>query len=189
MRLFMQFAFVIDPVHLLKAYKDTSVAMMRALQARGQAIFVIDQSEIYWSRRQVLARARAITVADDHHHWYTVAEPVVRALSSFAAVVMRKDPPFDMEYVYTTYLLELAEREGARVINRPRAIRDHNEKWPSPLFRNLPFRRWSHAPPICSMPSSTSTATSSSSRSTAWAERRFFACVRTIRIAMSSSRP
>jgi glutathione synthase len=124
----MEFAFVVDPIHLLKAYKDTSVAMMRALQKRGESLFVIEQTDIFWSGRQTLARARPLTVADDHHDWHRVGEPVVRPLASFAAVLMRKDPPFDMEYVYSTYLLELAEREGARVINRPRAIRDHNEK-------------------------------------------------------------
>jgi glutathione synthase len=124
----MEFAFVVDPVHLLKAYKDTSVAMMRALQKRGELLFVIEQTDIFWSGRQTLARARPLTVADDHHDWHRMGEPVVRPLASFAAVLMRKDPPFDMEYVYSTYLLELAEHEGARVINRPRAIRDHNEK-------------------------------------------------------------
>ncbi len=71
---------------------------------------------------------RADVTADDHD-WYRAAEPLTRPLASFAAVLMRKDPPFDMEYVYSTYLLEAAEREGAYVINGPRAIRDHNEKW------------------------------------------------------------
>src|SRR5579862_1567397 len=124
----MEFAFIVDPVHLLKAYKDTSVAMMRALQARGETLFVIEQADIFWSGRRTLARVRSITVSDDHHDWHHLGDSVVRPLASFAAVVMRKDPPFDMEYVYSTYLLELAEREGARVVNRPRAIRDHNEK-------------------------------------------------------------
>jgi glutathione synthase len=102
--------------------------MMRALQMRGETLFVIEQTDIFWSARQTFGRARPLTVADDHHDWHRAGESVVRPLSSFASVVMRKDPPFDMEYVYSTYLLELAEREGARVINRPRAIRDHNEK-------------------------------------------------------------
>src|SRR6202162_6265893 len=124
----MEIAFIVDPVHLLKAYKDTSVAMMRALQTRGSALFVLDQSDIFWRDGTTLARARPLTVADDHHDWHRIGDAVVRPLASYAAVLMRKDPPFDMEYVYSTYLLELAEREGARVINRPRAIRDHNEK-------------------------------------------------------------
>ena len=77
------------------------------------------------------ARGRAScrsTLKPDDHDWYAAGEPEDRALTDFAAVLMRKDPPFDMEYVYSTYLLEAAEREGARVFNRPRAIRDHNEK-------------------------------------------------------------
>jgi glutathione synthase len=124
----MEFAFIVDPVHLLKAYKDTSVAMMRALQSRGGSLFVLDQTEIFWRDGATLARAHPLTVADDHHDWHRVGDSVVRPLASFAAVLMRKDPPFDMEYVYSTYLLELAESEGAKVINRPRAIRDYNEK-------------------------------------------------------------
>ncbi len=124
----MEFAFIVDPVHLLKAYKDTSVAMMRALQSRGSSLFVLDQTEIFWRDGATLARAHPLTVADDHHDWHRLGDAVVRPLASFAAVLMRKDPPFDMEYVYSTYLLELAEGEGAKVINRPRAIRDYNEK-------------------------------------------------------------
>ena len=124
----MEFAFIVDPVHLLKAYKDTSVAMMRALQSRGGSLFVLDQTEIFWRDGATLARAHPLMVADDHHDWHRLGDSVVRPLASFAAVLMRKDPPFDMEYVYSTYLLELAESEGAKVINRPRAIRDYNEK-------------------------------------------------------------
>ena len=72
--------------------------------------------------------ARPLALSADDHDWYRAGEPEMRALKDFAAVIMRKDPPFDMEYVYSTYLLECAEREGARVFNRPRAIRDNNEK-------------------------------------------------------------
>jgi glutathione synthase len=124
----MEFVFIVDPVHLLKAYKDTSVAMMRALQSRGGSLFVLDQTEIHWRDGATLGRVHPLTVADDHHDWHRLGEPLVRPLASFSTVLMRKDPPFDMEYVYSTYLLELAESEGARVINRPRAIRDYNEK-------------------------------------------------------------
>ena len=74
------------------------------------------------------ARVRPLTVNDDDHDWHRAGESLIRPLKSFDAVMMRKDPPFDMEYVYTTYLLEAAEGEGALVLNRPRAVRDHNEK-------------------------------------------------------------
>ncbi|MGH8714568.1 MAG: glutathione synthase [Casimicrobiaceae bacterium] len=125
----MEFAFIIDPPQGLKAYKDTSVAMMRALQSRGHAVHVLEQAELFWRAGATQARTRPIEVLPDDDDWYRAAAPATRALASFAAVVMRKDPPFDMEYVYSTYLLEAAEREGANVVNRPRAIRDHNEKW------------------------------------------------------------
>jgi glutathione synthase len=101
---------------------------MRALQLRGHALFALEQADIFWDGGGTLARVRPLTVASDDHDWYHAGEALVRPLASFAAVLMRKDPPFDMEYVYSTYLLEVAERDGARVFNRPRAIRDHNEK-------------------------------------------------------------
>ena len=124
----MEFAFVLDPLDSLKAYKDTSVAMMRALQARGHALFALEQSDIFWDSGKTHAHAHPLTVTADDHDWYRAGELLARPLASFAAVLMRKDPPFDMEYVYSTYLLEAAEGEGARIFNRPRAIRDHNEK-------------------------------------------------------------
>jgi glutathione synthase len=124
----MDYAFILDPLPELKAYKDSSVAMMRALATRGHRVFALAQSSLCWDAGGTRARAVPLTLRADDHDWYTEGPPEERALKEFAAVVMRKDPPFDMEYVYSTYLLEAAEREGARVFNRPRAIRDHNEK-------------------------------------------------------------
>jgi glutathione synthase len=124
----MDFAFILDPLHSLKAYKDTSVAMMRALVARGHRVFALEPADIYWGDGGTRTRAVPLTLLPDSYDWYDAGEPEDRALTDFAATLMRKDPPFDMEYVYATYLLEAAEREGARVFNRPRAIRDHNEK-------------------------------------------------------------
>ena len=123
----MDFALILDPLPSLKAYKDSSVAMMRALAARGHRLFALGPGDIIWSG-ETRAQARALTVTADNNDWYRTGEREERRLADFAAVLMRKDPPFDMEYVYTTYLLETAEREGARVWNRPRALRDHNEK-------------------------------------------------------------
>ena len=133
----MDFAFVLDPLPLLKAYKDTSIAMMRAVAARGHRVYAIEQPAIYWRDGVTRAQARPLTLHADDHDWYDAGVPEDRALRDFAAVLMRKDPPFDMEYVYSTYLLEAAEREGARVFNRPRAIRDHNEKMAIARFRDL----------------------------------------------------
>ena len=125
----MDFAFIVDPLPELKAYKDSSVAMMRVLSEREHRIYALAQPDIFWDAHGTSARAVPLTLRTDEHDWYTAGEPEERALRDFTAVVMRKDPPFDMEYVYSTYLLEAAEREGARVFNRPRAIRDHNEKF------------------------------------------------------------
>src|SRR5207249_4668920 len=124
----MDFAFILDPLPSLKAYKDSSVAMMRALAARGHRVFALEQAHIFWDAGGTRARVVPLTLPADNHDWYYAGAPEERALKDFAATLMRKDPPFDMEYLYATYLLEAAEREGARVLNRPRAIRDYNEK-------------------------------------------------------------
>jgi len=124
----MQFLFIIDPLPELKAYKDTTVTMMRAAQARGHAVFVCEQPGIAWRTGGVTAETTHITLSDDDGDWYRAGDQARRRLAEFDAVLMRKDPPFDLEYVTSTWLLSAAEREGARVFNSPAAIRDHNEK-------------------------------------------------------------
>jgi glutathione synthase len=133
----MDFAFLLDPLPELKAYKDSSIAMMRALARRGHRLFAMEQGDLLWDSGRTCGRARPLEVFDDDGAWYRAGESTLRELTDFAAVLMRKDPPFDMEYVYSTYLLECAEREGARVFNRPRAIRDHNEKLAIAKFREF----------------------------------------------------
>ena len=133
----MDFAFILDPLPLLKAYKDTSISMMRALAARGHRVFALEQADVFWRDGLTAARARPLALRPDDHDWYEAGEAEERPLRGFAAVIMRKDPPFDMEYVYSTYLLEAAEEQGARVFNRPRAIRDHNEKMAIARFRDF----------------------------------------------------
>ena len=125
----MEIGFVLDPLPDLKAYKDSSVAMMRALARRGHRIHAILQPDVAWSRGSTTAAMRELAVFADDADWYREGEASARRLADLDAVLMRKDPPFDMEYVYSTYLLERAEAEGARVFNAPRAIRDHNEKF------------------------------------------------------------
>jgi glutathione synthase len=124
----MDFAFILDPLPELRAYKDSSVAMMRELARRGHRIFALEQGDLVWDGGRTSARVKPLEVLDNDHDWYREGQAEMRPLTSFAATMMRKDPPFDMEYVYSTYLLECAEREGARVFNRPQAIRDNNEK-------------------------------------------------------------
>ena len=124
----MDLLFIIDPPDTLKAYKDTTVTMMRAAQARGHAIFVCEQNALAWRDGEVTAESLAIALADSDDDWYQEKARARRTLQSFDAVLMRKDPPFDLEYVTSTWLLSAAERRGARVFNAPGAIRDHNEK-------------------------------------------------------------
>ena len=124
----MEFAFILDPLASLKAYKDTSVAMMRALQDRGHTLFALEQGDVVWDGKETFGTVRPLTIAEDEHDWFRTGDSTVRPLQSFSAVLMRKDPPFDMEYVYSTYLLEEAEAKGTLVFNRPRALRDYNEK-------------------------------------------------------------
>ena len=124
----MKLAFILDPLDDLKTYKDTSVAIMREAASRGHRIAAIMQEDLVWRPGAVTCFARDLTLTGDKYKWYEAGEPQEVALSTFDAVIMRKDPPFDMEYVYSTYLLELAEANGARVFNSPRAIRDTNEK-------------------------------------------------------------
>ena len=124
----MDFLFIIDPPDTLKAYKDTTVSMMRAAQARGHRIWVCEQESLAWRDGDVTAESLAIALSDRDDDWYEQRQAQRRTLQSFDAVLMRKDPPFDLEYVTSTWLLSAAERRGARVFNAPGAIRDHNEK-------------------------------------------------------------
>jgi glutathione synthase len=125
----MRFAFVLDPLDSLKAYKDSSVAMMRAAQAAGHAVWAIQQSAIHWSALHgVCAEAVHLELLEDDDEWFVEIDRHIVPLRDFAAVVMRKDPPFDFEYITSTWLLARAEAEGARIFNRPQALRDHSEK-------------------------------------------------------------
>ena len=124
----MRLALILDPLEHLKTYKDTSFAIMREAAKRGHELHVMQQGDVVLQSGQVVGYARRLEMRQHDHAWYTLSEPVVEPLSAFDAVLMRKDPPFDMEYVVSTYLLELAEAQGARILNRPASIRDYNEK-------------------------------------------------------------
>lgn len=130
----LRIAFVVDPLDHLKAWKDSTVAMMRAAERHGHEVFAIDCATLSWRRPQkpgipsVYGEAIHLHTRPDDHDWYRETGSEMMALAAFDAVVMRKDPPFDVEYVTATWLLERAESEGARVFNQPRALRDHSEK-------------------------------------------------------------
>ena len=121
--------FVADPLESFKPYKDSTFAMMREAAVRGHALWACGPQDLRWQRGQpVMATAREITLTGDAHDWFAVQRTTPLALRDTGAVLMRKDPPFDSEYFYATHLLGQAEREGARVFNKPAALRDHPEK-------------------------------------------------------------
>jgi len=125
----MKLLFITDPLESFKIYKDTTFAMMREAQRRGHTLAVCLPQDLVWQRgSQVTARVQDIVLTGDSTNWFQAQPLRSAALTAFDAVLMRKDPPFDSEYFYATHLLEQAEREGARVFNKPRALRDHPEK-------------------------------------------------------------
>ncbi len=124
----MKIAFICDPLSGFKIYKDSTYAMMQEAARRGHELFVLGHDDIIFDGKAVVAQVAQLSLVENSDDWYTLAEPVLLSLSSFDVVIERTDPPFNMEYIYATYLLELAERQGARILNSPEAIRNHNEK-------------------------------------------------------------
>jgi glutathione synthase len=125
----MKLLFVADPLEGFKTDKDSTFAMMRAAAARGHALFACEPRDISWRRGgKVSAPLREISLTGDAASWFVQRGHAVHTLAEMGAVVMRKDPPFDSEYFYATHLLQQAEREGARIFNKPLALRDHPEK-------------------------------------------------------------
>jgi glutathione synthase len=125
----MKLLFVADPLEAFHIYKDTTFSMMREAQRRGHRVAACEPRHLVWQRGGVVqALVRSVTLTGHASNWFDVTATQTQALHTFDAIVMRKDPPFDSEFFYATHLLEQAEREGARVFNRPRALRDHPEK-------------------------------------------------------------
>jgi glutathione synthase len=117
-----------DPIGGIKYAKDTTLAMLLAAQARGLELSYLEQGDLALRDGEAFGRLRSLTVRPDPTAWYALGEPQVRPLAELDCLLMRKDPPFDMEYVYTTYILERAEVRGVMVLNRPQGLRDMNEK-------------------------------------------------------------
>jgi glutathione synthase len=124
----IQIVVVMDPIASIKPAKDTTLAMMLAAQRRGWELLYVEQQDLWLDDGVAFARVRPVRVRDDLKDWFELGEAKVARLAEFDAILMRKDPPFDMEYIYTTYILERAELEGALVVNRPQGLRDMNEK-------------------------------------------------------------
>ncbi len=124
----MKIAFAADPLSGFKIAKDSTYAMMQEAAARGHELYAFGHGDLIFDGKRVMATVSRIVLTGQAGLWYQVEDTSLRVLSDFDAVVERTDPPFNMEYIYATYLLERAEADGARVWNRPGAIRSHNEK-------------------------------------------------------------
>ena len=140
----MNLLFIIDPLDSLKAYKDTTVAMMRAAQARGHAVYVCEQTALAWHAGSVGAEATRISLTDNDEDWYRRARPRAAQRSpGFDAVLMRKDPPFDLEYVTSTWLLSAGRARGRARVQRARArCATTTRSSPSPSSRSSSRPRW-----------------------------------------------
>lgn len=119
---------LMDPISTINIKKDSTFAMLLAAQRRGWTIWYLEIADLSMHNDQVVARLREITVTDDPQGWYQFEREDQRPLATLDALLMRKDPPFDMEYIVTTYLLEQAQRDGCLIVNDPRSLRDANEK-------------------------------------------------------------
>ena len=124
----MDFLFIADPLESFKIQKDSTLAMMRAAQEAGNRLWFCQSRNVLWRGDFVVADCQSLVIKPSSTNWYELGDIESRALKSFSAVLMRTDPPFDIEYLNTTWLLSAAVRQGAKVFNEPSAVRDHSEK-------------------------------------------------------------
>ncbi len=130
-------AIVMDPISAINIKKDTSFAMLLAAQARGYQLTYLEMADLYLINGEPRARARSLSVQKDADNWYQLGELEDKGLGDFDVILMRKDPPFDGEYLYASQMLELAEQRGALVVNKAQALRDFNEKLFTSWFPDL----------------------------------------------------
>ena len=128
---------VMDPIADISFKKDSSLAMLLAAKALGWSLFYMEQQDLYQKAGEARAKMRPLQVFDNAQHWFDLDSELDQPLSSLNVILMRKDPPFDNEFVYSTYLLEQAERAGVLIVNRPQSLRDCNEKFFTTQFPEL----------------------------------------------------
>ncbi len=133
---------IMDPITHIKIAKDSSFAMLLAAQARGWTLHYAELNDLSLSDGIARVNSRSLSVFDDASHWFELGDAQQKALTEFNVILMRKDPPFDMEYIYATYLLDQAAEQGCIVVNHPRALRNANEKLAATRFPDL-------CPPHC----------------------------------------
>ncbi len=124
----LRIAIVMDPIEGIKPAKDSTLAMMLAAQKRGHELFYLEQRDLWLRDGVAWGRVHPVEVRDDNENWATVGAEHIEPLANMDVILMRKDPPFDMEYIYTTYILERAEVSGVLLVNKPAGLRDMNEK-------------------------------------------------------------
>lgn len=125
----IQMGVVMDPIESIQFKKDSSLALMLEAHRRGWKIQYMQQKDLWVHNGEAFARMCEAHVHNDPHHWFDLKKPEERPLTELDVILMRKDPPFDMEYIYTTYILERAEASGVWIINKPQSLRDANEKF------------------------------------------------------------
>ncbi|MBC7006246.1 glutathione synthase [Photobacterium sp. BZF1] len=128
---------VMDPIESINIKKDSSFAMMLEAQRRGWEIHYMEMNDLSLEQGKAMARTRVVSLKEDPNGWFEFHSEQEIALSDLDAVLMRKDPPFDTEYIYATYILERAEDEGALIVNKPQSLRDCNEKLFTAWFPEL----------------------------------------------------
>lgn len=126
---------VMDPIGQIKTYKDSTFAMLLEAQRRGHAVYYMEPGDIYAKDGRSFAAMQQLEVRDNTTDWFSLTPVGRKPLGGLDVILMRRDPPFDMDYIYTTYMLELAEKTGAVVVNRPQSLRDANEKF---FINNFP---------------------------------------------------
>ena len=125
---------VMDPIGSINYKKDTTLALLWAAQERGWTLFYIEPSGLFLDGGTPMAKGRPLAVHRDPERWYELEDEAETVLSELDIILMRKDPPFDLEYIYATYLLERAEQQGTLVVNRCQSLRDCNEKLFATVF-------------------------------------------------------
>ena len=119
---------IMDPISSINVKKDTTLALMLAAQKRSHALFYMEMHDLYLAQGKAFAAMKPLTVRDDESDWFTLAQSAENPLGELDVILMRKDPPFDNQYIYATYILERAESDGVLVVNKPQSLRDCNEK-------------------------------------------------------------
>ncbi|HQV23144.1 MAG TPA: glutathione synthase, partial [Agitococcus sp.] len=124
----MKLLVVMDDIRHINIKKDSTIAMLWAAAKRGYELFYAEQEDLFIENGRAYGEIKPLQVFEDYQHWYKLGAAQSTDLTQMNVILMRKDPPFDMRFIYSTYILERAEQAGALVVNKPQSLRDCNEK-------------------------------------------------------------